>query len=68
MRQDGGAWSDWINNLGMNGWVGANISRIRFDRGNGDVFFDTFVYSESASNIPANPALSIDAGATIVIQ
>ena len=65
MRQDDGEWSNWISNLGMNGWVGANIARIRLDRGTGDVFFDTFVYSKQASDIPANPALSIDSGATV---
>ena len=62
MRQDGGDWSDWAI------FNGINIGRIRFDRGNGGVFFDTFVYSKPASNVPINPALSIDAGATVVVQ
>lgn len=68
MRQDGGSWSNWIGDLGMNGWVGANIGRIRFDRGNGDVFYDTFNYYKPLPPAQLNPALSIDAGASVVVK
>ncbi len=62
VRQDAGSWSNWV------GSNRSNLGRIRFDRGTGDVFYDTFVYSKPASTIPDNPALSIDSGASVVVQ
>lgn len=61
IRQDGGNWSDWVIS------DRANLGRIRFDRGYGDVFYDTFVYTPNQS-LQRNPMLSIDSGAAVVVQ